>query len=195
MTFALLAAPLFILAAPPSAEPLAEPPSTEAPAAEAPVVPPVVAAPEKQIASNVIFAEAFGSGLLYSLNYERIIEKYNLGLRGGASFFTYAVSSYGSSGNLTLITFPLVASYYLGWVKHKIQLGLGATLLYSAASSDSSGTRFESERSGLGLAATAVVGYRYIPRDSGFSFGAGFTPLLRASKFLPWGGINAGYAF
>jgi hypothetical protein len=195
MTFALLAAPLMILAAPP---PVASTAAADAPAAavaEPPAPTSTVVPPDQHTAPNSIFFEAFGSGLLYSLNYERFIEKYDVGLRAGASFFTYAVSSYGSSGNLTLVSFPLVASYYLGWAKHKIQLGLGATVLYLAASSDSRGQTFDSERSGLGLAASGVVGYRYLPRDSGFTFGVGFTPLIRASKFLPWGGINAGYAF
>lgn len=179
MMFALLAAPVVILPAPAAAE---EPAVADAPATE-------------RTAPNVIFAEALGSGLLYSVNYERIFERWNLGLRGGVSYFTYAVSSYGSSGNLTLVSFPIVASYYLGWRSHNLQLGLGATLLYTAVATDSQGTRFDGERSGAGVAATAVVGYRFIPRSGGLSFGVGFTPLVRASRFLPWGGANVGYAF
>lgn len=169
-----------------------DPPAEVAPAP--PPAPPPARADERA-APNVVFAEAFGSGLLYSLNYERIIPSWNIGLRAGASYFTYAVSSYGASGNLTLVSFPLLASYYFGWRNHHLQLGLGATILYTGVSSDSVGTRFESDRSGLGLAASAVVGYRYMPRDGGISFGVGFTPLLRTSRFLPWGGANVGYAF
>lgn len=184
MTFALLAAPLLFFASPDVAP--AEPP----PASVAPV--PVVA---PRTASNVIFAEALGNGLLYSVNYERIIDSWSIGLRAGASYFTYPVSSYGRSGNLTIVTFPLVASYYVGLPRHKLQLGLGATILYTGVSSDSTGTKFESERSGGGVSATGVIGYRYLPTDRGFSFGAGFTPLLRSSRFLPWGGANAGYIF
>jgi hypothetical protein len=179
----------------------ATPANAEAPRApearearEAPPPPPDSEAGERS-ARNVLFAEAFGSGLLYSVNYERMIPSWNLGLRAGASYFTYAVSSYGQSGNLTLVSFPLVASYYLGWRRHNLQLGLGATVLYTGVSSDSLGTKFESARSGLGLAASAVIGYRYLPRDGGVSFGAGFTPLVRAGSFLPWGGADVGYAF
>jgi hypothetical protein len=189
MTFALLAAPLLLFAAPDVVE--AQPDQPDQPPA---VVAPAPPAPTRS-ASNVIFAEALGNGLLYSLNYERIIDKWNIGLRAGASYFTYAVSTYGKSGNLTIITFPLVASYYVGTPRHKLQLGLGATILYTGVSSDSTGTKFESERSGAGVSATGVVGYRYLPPDGGFSFGIGFTPLLRASSFLAWGGANAGYVF
>jgi hypothetical protein len=170
--------------------------AADAPPAEvAPAPVPAPPAVGERSAPNVVFAEAFGSGLLYSLNYERIIPSWNIGLRAGASYFTYAVSSYGASGNLTLVSFPLVASYYLGWRNHDVQLGLGATILYTGVSTDSLGTKFESDRSGLGLAATAVIGYRYMPHDGGISFGVGFTPLLRTSRFLPWGGANVGYAF
>ena len=169
---------------------LAAPVAAEAPAAPAPesTVP-------QRTAPNVIFAEALGSGLLYSINYERVIDRWNVGLRGGMSYFTHAVSSYGASGNLTLITFPIVASYYAGWRSHNLQLGLGATILYTGVATDSRGTRFDGERAGAGVAATAVVGYRFIPREGGMSFGVGFTPLLRTSRFLPWGGANVGYAF
>ncbi len=150
--------------------------------------------PERK-AKNVVFAEALGNGLFYSINYERIIDRWNIGLRGGVSYFTYGVSSYGKSGNLTIVTFPIVASYYVGTPKHKLQLGLGGTILYTGVSSDSTGAKFESERSGAGISATAVIGYRYLPPDGGFTFGVGFTPLLRPGLFLPWGGAEAGYSF
>ena len=187
MTFALLAAPLLFFAdvAPAAVAPAEPPPASVAPP---PVVPP-------RTASNAIFAEVLGNGLLYSVNYERIIDSWNIGLRAGGSYFTYPVSSYGRSGNLKLATFPLVASYYVGTPRHKLQLGLGATILYLGVSTDSTGTKFEGERSGFGVAGTAVIGYRYLPPDRGFSFGVGFTPLLRTSSFLPWGGANAGYVF
>jgi hypothetical protein len=205
MTFALFLAPLLVtapLASPAAAAP--GDPGSSAPSAEA--APPAEAAhpvpsaspspsPSARTASNVLFGEALGSGLLYSINYERLVDSYNLGLRGGVSYFSHAVSSYGASGNLKLLTMPFVVSYYLGTPQHKLQLGLGATVIYLAASTDSQGTSFGGERSGFGVAASAVVGYRYFPRDGGLSFGAGFTPLLRTSKFLPWGGADIGYVF
>jgi hypothetical protein len=202
MTFAILAAPLFLFAAPaPTVEPEAALP-TEAPApAAAELAPASPAALEPRLlpprtAVNEIFFEALGSGLLYSLNYERIFDRWNIGLRAGASYFTYAVSSYNRSGNLTLVSFPVLASYYYSlWRGHHLQFGLGATVLYTGVATDSLGTSFDAERSGFGLAASAIVGYRYMPRDGGVSFGIGFTPLVRASKLLPWGGANVGYAF
>ena len=205
MTFAILAAPLFLLAAPPADVAAGATGDADAPSAPAVQVaaapetaprPPVTPEARARTALNDVFLETFGSGLLYSLNYERIIDKWNIGVRAGASYFTYAVSSYGKSGNLTLVSFPVLASYYYGlWRGHHLQLGLGATILYTGVATDSLGTKFDDERSGAGLAASAVVGYRYMPRDGGVSFGVAFTPLVRTSKFLPWGGANVGYAF
>jgi hypothetical protein len=73
---------------------------------------------------------------------------------------------------------------------------MGFTVLYTSASTDSTGVKYEGSGVGLGLAATGVIGYRYLPHDGGFTFGAGFTPLLRPSKgFLPWGGVTVGWQF
>ena len=157
-------------------------------AASAPVV-----APDTRIV-NILDFEALGNGLIDSLNYERLYLAWNVGFRAGASFFTYKLSNATGAGNLTLATFPLVASYYYGPPRHKLQLGLGATVLYIDASSDAAGTKFGS--TGLEVAATGVVGYRYLPKCRGFTFGAGFTPLFRTGKgFLPWGGVDVGIAF
>ena len=97
---------------------------------------------------------------------------------------------------ILIATFPVVASWYFGFgaTPHKIQLGVGATLLWVDASTDATGTEYGD--TGFAVAATAVVGYRYLPAHGGFTFGAGFTPLWRGGKgVLAWGGANAGYAF
>lgn len=156
----------------------------------------VTRSPAPAEADNALVAEVFGNGLLYSISYERFVFGGDLGVRAGASFVTYGVSHASGSGKLSLATFPIVASYYLGATSHKLQLGLGATVLYFAASTDSTGTKFEGAGAGLGVAATAIVGYRYLPKDGGWTFGVGFTPLFRSPKgLLPWGGVSGGIVF
>jgi hypothetical protein len=155
--------------------------------------PPASAGPDNQV-----FLELLGNGLLYSLNYERFFSAWNqrFGIRGGGSFITYKISSANGAGNLVLASVPVVASWYWGPSPHKLQLGLGASALYVSAATDATGQKFSSSEEGLGIAATAVVGYRYLPRDGGFTFGIGFTPLLRAGRgLLPWGGASGGFAF
>lgn len=153
-------------------------------------------------APNAIFGEVLGNGLVYSINYERLFfpwndaSPWNLGIRGGASYLAYKVSNATGSGVLQLATFPVVLSWYVGLPHHKLQLGIGATLIYVSASTDATGTRYQGSTEGFGVAATAVVGYRYMPEHTGFTFAVGFTPLLRTAKgFLPWGGASAGVAF
>jgi hypothetical protein len=150
----------------------------------------------RDAALNVLFFEALGSGLLYSINYERFFPRWNVGLRGGASFIAYKVSDANGSGALELASLPFVASWYYGPGAHRLQLGLGFTILYVKASTDATGASYGGSVPSLGIAATAVVGYRYWPRHGGFTFGAGFTPLLREPKgLLPWGGADVGWAF
>jgi hypothetical protein len=148
---------------------------------------------------NALSLELLGNGLLYSVNYERFVAMGGdgtLGIRVGASFITYGISSSAGAGNLVLATAPVVVSYYWGASAHKLQLGLGASALYVSAATDSTGQKFSSSEEGLGIAATAVVGYRYLPARRGVTFGIGFTPLLRAGRgFLPWGGASVGFAF
>ncbi len=159
----------------------------------------VAAAPQASAGpDNQVFLELLGNGLLYSLNYERFLTAWNqrFGVRGGASFITYKISSANGAGNLVLASVPIVASWYGGSSAHKLQLGLGASALYVSAATDATGQKFSGSEEGLGIAATAVVGYRYLPRDGGFTFGIGFTPLLRSGRgFLPWGGASGGVAF
>jgi hypothetical protein len=173
--------------------PAALPPHAVA-AEVAPASPAASARPEP--APNAIHLEVLGNGLLYSLNYERMFPRQNIGLRAGFGFVTYKISNAYGAGNLTFASLPLVASYYLGTPHHKLQLGLGVTVLWVDAASDSTNTKFEGSGTGLGVAATGVVGYRYLPTRDGLTFGAGFTPLARPEKgFLPWGGAFVGYAF
>lgn len=164
-----------------------------------PAMSPTLAAPADAPpvdARNSLVAEVLGNGLLYSVDYERLLFGGHAGIRGGASFVTYGVSHASGSGNLVLATFPIVASYYWGPSAHKLQLGLGATVFYVSASSDSTGTKFEGSGDGLDVAVTAVAGYRYLPRAGGWTFSVGFTPLFRGAKgLLPWGGVGGGYVF
>lgn len=147
-------------------------------------------------AKNVVFVEGLGNGLVYSVNYERLFEKPDVGLRIGFSYMSLGASGNDSSVKVSWIAVPLVASWYVGGENHKLQLGIGATML-SVTSGGQSGP-LVGEVSGLIPAPTAVFGYRYIPARGGFAFSIGFTPLMIVGDgggFLPWGGISFGGVF
>lgn len=144
-------------------------------------------------AKNAVFVELVGNGLLYSVNYERLFESPDLGVRVGASYMSFGASGGGASSQVTYASFPLVGSYYLGGENHKLQLGAGVTLVYvsSAASSGS----LVGSASGIVPMPTGVLGYRYIPAKGGFAFSIGLTPVYvpgEGGGFLPLGGISFG---
>lgn len=152
-------------------------------------------------AKNVVFAELAGNGLAYSVNYERLFDDSGFGLRVGFSYLS--VSAGGGSGGSsvsvknTWVTFPILANYYVGSANHKLQLGLGATLLYVTSEGRSSDV-FGSVDGFVPLP-TAAIGYRYVPAHGGFNFGIAFTPLFipggESRSFLPWPGIGLGAVF
>lgn len=187
-----------------------EPAPQAAPAAPAPAARPAPASYEAppddsgsglgRTANNAVFIELLGNGGVYSLNYERIFD--NFSVRAGFSYIsieaetTYKCGQSGCSearGRVSLTTFPVVGNYFLGGANHKLQLGAGVLLASVSGRAESDFTA--SDASGFGVAGTAVVGYRYLPRKGGFNFGVGFTPLVGAGGFLPWGGISFGGVF
>jgi hypothetical protein len=160
--------------------------------------------PEGRTAFNVVFAELLGSGVTYSINYERLLGDSNVSLRVG---FSYARSKENTSflsndGQVvTDLSFPVLANYYVGSPSHKLQLGAGITVFYhsdpaigffSPGSFDPSGSPTSG---GVDAAAAVVVGYRFIPRAGGPALGIAFTPLFGTHGVQPWAGINAGAVF
>jgi len=127
--------------------------------------PPAIKAP------NAVYTELLGQGILLSVNYDRRLGEH-ISVRAGVAVvglgFGVPVSvSFLSSGD------------------HKFEMGAG--LLYATATNG-----FEKIE---GVAGSANIGYRYQPRDGGFMFRIGFTPLLGSGGLLPWGGASFGICF
>jgi len=134
---------------------------------------------------NQLYLELFGNGLVYSANYERLLTE-NFTLRGG---FGYTPGFLLVEG--TFIQIPVTASYLLGGVTSKFELGLGATFF--------SGHNVEV----LGLNGgdfslvflTGILGYRYVSLG-GFVFRIAFTPLYNSEAdptLFPSGGLSFGF--
>lgn len=151
---------------------------------------------EVRTAKNALFAELLGNGLVYSINYERLFESPDIGLRVGASYMSLGASGGGGSSSVSWLSVPVVGSYYAGGENHKLQLGVGVTFVYIATAAQSGS--LVGSASGLVPMPTAVLGYRYIPAKGGFGFSVGFTPIFVTGKgggFLPWGGLSLGAVF
>jgi len=147
-------------------------------------------------AKNAVFAEIAGNGLVYSINYERFIDDTGFGIRAGFSYISLGASAGSASAKTSWLAIPLLANYYVGSANHKLQLGLGVTLLYVTSEASTSDTF--GGVSGFVPLPTAAIGYRYIPARGGFNFGIGFTPFIIPGgdkSFLPWPGIGLGAVF
>jgi hypothetical protein len=152
-------------------------------------------------AKNSLYIELGGNAALYSLNYERFLVS-DLSARVGVMYMSVSASSGSGSqttrANASWFGAPIMLSYLgIGSENHKLDLGLGVVLMnLSAGASTFNAT---ANASGLLVAGTATLGYRYAPVDGGVNFKAGFTPLFIQSAgqtyFLPWFGIAIGYGF
>jgi hypothetical protein len=135
---------------------------------------------ELRSANNSFYVEAGGPGLLYSLNYERLVEN-DFGLRVGLSYtsFSASASSGGSTATASAAfwTFPVTVSYLgISSGNHALELGAGGTAIY--ASGAASGTGIAASGSGMAFLGTAVVGYRRQPMNGGFQFRIGLEALM-----------------
>jgi hypothetical protein len=148
-----------------------------------------------QQAMNGIYVEGGGSGLLYSINYERhlsssVFLRVGFGTIGLSSNAFSVVNDNGSSSSFTFVMIPVTLSYLLfgddrSHPSSNLELGVGATPIFVTYGSQSATV----------LALTGLFGYRFTPYDGGVIFRADLTPLLIAGKFILSGGLSLGYAF
>jgi hypothetical protein len=151
---------------------------------------PALAQETAPTARNAVYVELFGSGLLYSINYDRLLTP-NVAGRVGLMFAS-AEDDEGDSGTVAIV--PITASYLFGRGNSHFEAGLG----FAVASAD-----FDTEElidvdesgSSTGVYGTGVLGYRYQRPDGGFVFRAGLTPIITTDSFLPWFGVSFGYGF
>ena len=137
-------------------------------------------------APNAVYLELGGNGLLYSLNYDRLLTP-RVAARVG--FMGLGAATDSVSGGV--IAAPLMVSYLFGEGNSHFETGLGVML--AAGAIDEVG---ELEDEGFsGAIGTATVGYRYQRPGGGFVFRAGVTPLFDTSGIAPWVGISLGYGF
>jgi len=139
---------------------------------------------DERAAHNSAYVELGGSGLLWSVNYDRMLGE-NFSLRVGVeglkfyelcdckSFFFVV------AGTASALVFPGA---------HKLEIGLGATTFIGTT--DNSGYK-PAPITWL----TGVVGYRYAPKHSGLMFRATLTPVFAGRPAFPWAGLSVGYQF
>jgi hypothetical protein len=134
---------------------------------------------------NQLFLELGGNGLIYSVNYERLLSE-NLTLRGGLGYTPGLIFVEG-----TFFHIPVTMSYIVGGDHSKFEAGLGVTLF--------TGTNAKIFGLPTGdisiLFISGILGYRYVS-PSGFVWRIFVCPIYSNKtdpKFNPYGGMSFGF--
>lgn len=140
-------------------------------------------------ARNLIHGEVLGAGGLYSLNYERrFAERWTA--RVGVSAYSGDADA-AANESVTLVLVPVMVNVLLPGGAHNLEVGAGPVFGYASATSDEFG-----ELNGVGVGnLSGTIGYRYQPRDGGFSFRAGLLPNFSGASANLWLSLSVGYAF
>lgn len=130
---------------------------------------------------NAIYFELLGSGIIYSLNYERIF-KNHFTIRGGFSY----LNSEGGVLSFPRYIFPVSSSYLLSTDEDShLEFGLGVT--------------FHRGNNMNGLFPVPIIGFREQDLiNGGGTFRISFTPFILADpkiKLYPFGGLSFGTSF
>jgi hypothetical protein len=145
-------------------------------------------------APNAVYLELGGNGVIYSVNYERILPG-DIGLRAGFGRLSLGASSGTSTAKVSATGVPLTVSY-LG-IGGSSKLELGGGILMEKFTGQASWGPGEKVKSGAFVPmATFILGYRYAPMHGGFNFKLAYTPVYQKDLgFFNWGGISFGYGF
>jgi hypothetical protein len=130
-----------------------------------------------RLAYNTVFVEGGGSGLGFSLNYDRMIGEY-FSLRAG-------IGAWPGKDNW-VFTYPILFNVLVGSPIHKLEIGAGI-MLYQG-----------------GHVVAFALGYRLAPKQKGLAFRIAWTPFFPPAKneqgesmppIVLWAGVSLGMQF
>lgn len=151
----------------------------------------------KSTGQTSFFAELGGPGILFSANIDRRFTNSNLGFggRAGIGFVSGYFDDFNSPFDdfpRSVITVPLQLNYLLGKANsvHTFEVGLGVTFL---------GRKIDifdyNDDQQTQIFGTASFMYRRQPKNGGFSWRGGLTPLIARGYIQPFAGFSVGYTF
>ena len=141
-----------------------------------------------QTAAKSVYFELGGAGLA-TVNYDMRFQKKNDGFG-----FKVGIGGFKVDEENALFV-PLGVNYLIGKdERNYFEVGLGVTIVTIKEIVYNNGTptndRFSS------TFGHAFFGYRLQPKDGGFLFRAGLTPIFNRDGFIPyWAGVSFGYKF
>jgi len=145
------------------------------------------------------YAELGGPGILFSANIDGRFSKSVLGFGGRVGIGFVTTDTYDANNNnnwetRSVATFPIQLNYIFGKPNsvHTFEVGAGAT--FTSKKIDPFGFNDYNEP-GQSIFGTASFMYRRQPKDGGFSWRIGFTPIIGGGFIQPSGGVSVGYNF
>jgi hypothetical protein len=152
-----------------------------------------------RIAKTSFYAELGGPGILFSANIDTRFKNSHLGLGGriGIGFVTADESKYdpntGYTYNLaSVVTVPAQVNYIFGKDDSPHTFEVGAGLTYVGRKLDIM-EFYDSKKTNV--FGTFAFMYRRQPIDGGFTWRAGFTPLVAQGYIQPFGALGVGFNF
>jgi len=135
---------------------------------------------EATVPTNATYFELFGNGLLFTLNYERIID--------GIVVARFGALCVPGADTACPFVAPVMVGWLLGRGAHKLELGFGALWIWNQP------------MRGWTVGQTGTVAWRYQPWRSGFMWKMGWTPILNVgpaeNEAAPiWFGLATGYTW
>ena len=149
-----------------------------------------------QKAAKSVYAELGGAGIA-SINYDMRLQKKEggLGFRVGVGGFSIKYDNFnGDTHKSGILTVPMELNYLLGKdERHYFEVGAGATIVSVTNKSTNGSFQDDKFSSTFGH---LYLGYRLQPKEGGFLFRAGITPIFGKGYFIPYyAGISFGYKF
>lgn len=150
---------------------------------------------EKPKGNSSFFAEGGGPGIMFSLNIDKRFNssRFGLGARAGLGFVTgwqYNDQTYFDLSSA--ITVPVQLNYVFGKENSPHSLEAGGGVTYVSKKFDIMEFYDEKQTQVFG---TVSFMYRRQPKDGGFSWRAGFSPLIGKDLIQLFGGVSIGYNF
>jgi hypothetical protein len=141
--------------------------------------------------NNAIYFEAGGPGLLYSINFERMITD-DFSIRLGYSSWGFSLLA-SSSGSFTGI--PIMINNLMGDGNSKFEFGAGIEFINASTTTSFFGLTPSTTNTVSTSAGIATLGYRYQPRGGGIHFRAVCNPIFGSGGVRVTFGLSLGSCF
>lgn len=161
---------------------------------------------------NTIYAEAFGQGFCYSINYDRLIETEKRFMHSATVGVVFVPQSM-QFGDGTYVGMPFSYNWLLGKKSHHVEFGIGLTALFVNPNSHTVsdfytyltpklGYRFQRPNGGVFFRVTATpmidllnVSTAKMGKEKSRNFNSFNNVVGLGYALFPWPGLSIGYTF